>query len=72
MTDIAENFSIKKLRDMADTIDTKLEQSVAMPLVFAQNPLGLLIVFRSYQTTITADDLTTLAKFCRSSRNCRP
>jgi len=59
----SREFLNQKLRDMADTIDTKLEQSVAMPLVFAQNPLGLLIVFRSYQTTITADDLTTLQSF---------
>ncbi len=59
----SREFLNKKLRDMADTIDTKLAQSVAMPLVFAQNPLGLLIVFRSYQTTITADDLTTLQSF---------
>ncbi len=59
----SREFLNKKLREMADTIDTKLEQSVAMPLVFAQNPLGLLIVFRSYQTTITADDLTTLQSF---------
>lgn len=59
----SREFLNQKLRDMADTIDAKLEQSVAMPLVFAQNPLGLLIVFRSYQTTITADDLTTLQSF---------
>lgn len=60
---LSREFLNEKLRDMADTIDEELEQSVAMPLVFAQNPLGLLIVFRSYQTTITGDDLTTLQSF---------
>jgi PAS domain S-box-containing protein len=59
----SRDFLNQKLHEMADHIDTKLEQSVAMPLVFAQKPLGLLIVFRSYQTTITTDDLTTLQSF---------
>lgn len=60
---MSRDFLNEKLREMADTIDAELQQSVAMPLVFAQNPLGLLIVFRSYQTTITPDDLTTLQSF---------
>jgi PAS domain S-box-containing protein len=60
---LSREYLNEKLREMADTIDEELEQSVAMPLVFAQNPLGLLIVFRSYQTTITGDDLTTLQSF---------
>ena len=52
-----------KLREMADLIDPRLAQSIAMPLVFARNPLGLLIVFRSYQTAITPEDLGTLQSF---------
>ncbi len=52
-----------KLQEMADTIDKRLEQSIAMPLVFARNPLGLLIVFRSYQTAITPEDLSALQSF---------
>ena len=59
----SREFLNAKLREMADVIDAKLEQSIAMPLVFAQDPLGLLIVFRSYQTTITLDDLNTLQSF---------
>lgn len=63
----AEGFSREflntKLREMADAIDSRLSQSIAMPLVFAQNPLGLLIVFRSYHTTITPEDLNTLQSF---------
>ncbi len=52
-----------KLREMATLIDEDLAQSVAMPLVFAEQPLGVLIVFRSYKTTITPDDLLVLQSF---------
>ena len=67
MSPAAEGFSREflnaKLREMADVIDSRLAQSIAMPLVFARRPLGLLIVFRSYQTSITPDDLNTLQSF---------
>ena len=59
----SREFLNAKLREMADAVDRRLQQSIAMPLVFARNPLGLLIVFRSYQTTITAEDLNTLQSF---------
>ena len=59
----SREFLNSKLREMADTIDTRLAQSIAMPLVFARDPLGLLIVFRSYQTSITPEDLNTLQSF---------
>ncbi len=59
----SREFLDRKLREMADSIDTRLAQSIAMPLVFANNPLGLLIVFRSYQTAITPEDLNTLQSF---------
>ena len=59
----SREFLNAKLREMADIIDPRLAQSIAMPLVFAQNPLGLLIVFRSYQTNITPEDLNTLQSF---------
>ena len=59
----SREFLNSKLREMADVIDPRLAQSIAMPLVFAQNPLGLLIVFRSYQTSITPEDLNTLQSF---------
>ena len=59
----SREFLDAKLREMAETIDPRLEQSVAMPLVFAQDPLGLLIVFRSYQTAVTPDDVRTLQSF---------
>lgn len=59
----SRDFLNRKLREMADLIDPRLAQSIAMPLVFARNPLGLLIVFRSYQTAITPEDLNTLQSF---------
>ena len=59
----SREFLNAKLREMANAIDSQLGQSIAMPLVFAQNPLGLLIVFRSYQTAITPEDLNTLQSF---------
>jgi PAS domain S-box-containing protein len=62
-----ENFDIDflnaKLREMAEAIDPALAQSIAMPLVFADKPLGLLIVFRSYQAHIIASDLQILQSF---------
>ncbi len=59
----SREFLDSKLREMADAIDARLVQSIAMPLVFANNPLGLLIVFRSYQTAITPEDVNTLQSF---------
>ncbi len=56
-----------KLREMAILIDRKLRQSVAMPLVFADQPLGLLIVFRAYQSPVTADDVQILQSFANQA-----
>jgi PAS domain S-box-containing protein len=56
-------FLNAKLREMAELIDEELKQSVAMPLVFAEKPLGLLIVFRSYQSHITPNDLQIMQSF---------
>ncbi len=59
----SREFLDSKLREMAEAIDPRLAQSVAMPLVFARDPLGLLIVFRSYQTAITPEDVKALQSF---------
>ncbi|MXX50534.1 MAG: PAS domain S-box protein, partial [Chloroflexi bacterium] len=59
----SREFLNAKLQEMADAIDKRLQQSIAMPLVFAQNPLGLLVVFRSYHTAITPEDLSALQSF---------
>ncbi len=52
-----------KLRDMAASLDKRLKQPFALPLIFAGEPLGLLIVFRSYVATATADDMQVLQSF---------
>ena len=59
----SREFLNRKLRELADVIDRELEQSIAMPLVFAGDPLGLLVVFRSYQTATTPADLSALQSF---------
>lgn len=52
-----------KLREIAEIIDESLRQSVAMPLTFAGNPLGLLIIFRSYQANVTQNDMQIMQSF---------
>jgi PAS domain S-box-containing protein len=52
-----------KLKEMATLIDPSLVQSVAIPFVFAEKPLGLLVVFRSYQANITNNDVQILQSF---------
>lgn len=62
-TGVDYTFLDEQLRAMASKIDSDLVQSVAMPLIFADNPLGLLIVFRSYEAIITPNDLQILQSF---------
>lgn len=52
-----------QLSEMAHTIDETLQQSVAMPLAFAESPLGLLIVFRSYRAKVDPNDIQILRSF---------
>ncbi len=52
-----------KLREIAESLDKRLKQPFALPLIFAGEPLGLLIVFRSYVATATADDMQVLESF---------
>lgn len=53
----------ERLRAMAEEIDAELRQSVALPLTFAGEPLGLMIVFRSYRGSATANDVQILQSF---------
>ena len=53
----------EKLRAMAHSIDSGLRQAIALPLAFANEPLGLLIVFRSYRNNVSGDDLQVLQSF---------
>ncbi|MEO1162231.1 MAG: ATP-binding protein [Chloroflexota bacterium] len=52
-----------ELANMAESLQEGLRQAVAMPLVFDKKPLGLLIVFRSYQADVTRDDMQILHSF---------
>jgi PAS domain S-box-containing protein len=51
------------LVEMQELIDPTLNQAIALPLVFAAEPLGLLIVFRSYRSVVTPNDLQVLQSF---------
>ncbi len=53
----------KRLRTMSSEIDEKLRQSVALPLIFAEDPLGIIVVFRTYMGTASANDLQILQSF---------
>lgn len=53
----------ERLRAMAQEVDPELRQSVALPLTFAGEPLGLMIVFRSYRGSATANDIQILQSF---------
>ncbi len=51
------------LGQMSAAIDPGLRQSMALPLIFAGEALGLLIVFRSYRTTVSPNDVQILQSF---------
>lgn len=52
-----------KLNQMAVSLDRKLRQSLFLPLVIAEEPVGLLIIFRSYWVQATENDLLILQSF---------
>lgn len=52
-----------KLSEIAGTLDKRLKQPFALPLIFAGEPLGLLIIFRAYTATATPDDMQVLESF---------
>ncbi len=52
-----------KLGEIATTLDKRLKQPFALPLIFAGEPLGLLIIFRAYVATATPDDMQVLESF---------
>ncbi len=52
-----------KLGEIAVSLDKRLKQPFALPLIFAGEPLGLLIVLRSYVATATSDDMQVLQSF---------
>jgi PAS domain S-box-containing protein len=52
-----------KLREIVVALDRRLRQFINLPLVIAGQPLGMLIVFRSYRGTATTNDLQILESF---------
>jgi signal transduction histidine kinase len=52
-----------KLSEIALSLDKRLKQPFALPLIFAGEPLGLLIVFRAYVSSATPDDMQVLQSF---------
>jgi PAS domain S-box-containing protein len=58
----AEQVSAR-MRQMATSLDPRLQQSVALPLVMAGEPLGILIIFRAYRGNPTQDDIQVLQSF---------
>lgn len=53
----------QELKELASALDPSLRQALALPLVFANAPLGLLIVFRSYTSPISPNDVQVLQSF---------
>jgi PAS domain S-box-containing protein len=56
-------FLTTKLNQMAVSIDRSLRQSLFLPLVIRDEPVGLLIIFRSYGIPATDNDLQILQSF---------
>lgn len=52
-----------RLKEMAEALDAEMRQTFALPLVIAGEPLGLLIVFRSYSGSSTPDEFQVLQSF---------
>lgn len=52
-----------RIRELIAMLEQELRQYVALPLVFAGEPLGLLIICRSYQGSASPDDVQILQSF---------
>lgn len=53
----------ERLRVIMGEIDASLRQSIALPLIFADEPHGVIVVFRSYTSAANANDLQILQSF---------
>ncbi|NDJ59922.1 MAG: PAS domain S-box protein [Chloroflexi bacterium] len=56
-----------QLNAMANDLDAKLVQAMALPLIFANEPVGMLVVFRSVQRMATPDDIQVLQSFANQA-----
>ncbi|MDZ4769026.1 MAG: ATP-binding protein [Chloroflexota bacterium] len=52
-----------RLRTLAESLDPRLKQAFALPLIFAGEPMGVLVVLRAYLVTATPDDVQVLQSF---------
>lgn len=57
------DFLYTKLQQMAVSLDRRLKQVLFLPLVIAEEPVGLLIVFRAFGREVTENDLQILQSF---------
>ncbi|MBZ0277366.1 MAG: PAS domain S-box protein, partial [Anaerolineae bacterium] len=57
------DFLHTKLQQMAVSLDRRLKQVLFLPLVIAEEPVGLLIVFRAFGHEVTENDLQILQSF---------
>ncbi len=60
---VASDYINVKLRQIAVSIDRQLRQFIALPLIVAEKPLGVIIIFRNYTGTATPNDLQVLQSF---------
>lgn len=52
-----------RLREIAEGLDSRMKQAFALPLIFAGEPMGVLVVFRAYLLAATPDDVQVLQSF---------
>jgi signal transduction histidine kinase len=65
LVDAGSEFAVidQHLRAMGAAIDPRLRQAFALPLTIADEPRGILIVFRTYRAAATPDDIQVLQSF---------
>ncbi|MBK8026421.1 MAG: PAS domain S-box protein [Chloroflexi bacterium] len=52
-----------RLKEIAESLDGRMRQTFALPLSFAGEPMGVLVVFRAYLANATPDDVQVLQSF---------
>ncbi|MBL8132179.1 MAG: PAS domain S-box protein, partial [Anaerolineae bacterium] len=52
-----------RLKQIAESLDKRMKQTFALPLGFAGEPMGVLVVFRAYLASATPDDVQVLQSF---------
>jgi len=52
-----------RLREMAVSLDDRMQQTFALPFIWAGEPMGVLVVFRAHLASATPDDVQVLQSF---------